>query len=123
MSESIWAYSYRLVASTRGGPLSSWWWVAIDESEFVPQCLIKTFDDIAWHLLLEVKVMDIKNSFKTYVIEISFSTGKKKWNKKFKNNGFNKWEESSSVKFKKNGKHKTEAKWNAYVVMYFYNRI
>ena len=39
---------------------------------------IKTFDDI----------MDIKNSFKAYVVETSFSIGRKK----FKRNGFKKGE-------------------------------
>ena len=53
---------------------------------------VKTFDDIPWHLLLEAEVMDIKNSSKKYVVENSFSNGKKEWNKKkSKKNGFNKW--------------------------------
>ena len=60
---------------------------------------IKTFDDVAQHLFLEAKVMDIKNSSKTYVAETS--SIEKKWNKKFKRNVFNRGEGSFSVKFKR----------------------
>ena len=59
---------------------------------------IKAFD--AWHLLLEAEVMNIKDTSKAYVAKTSFSIEKKK----FKRNGFNKGEGSSSVKFKRKGK-------------------
>ena len=74
----------------------------IDESQFMPQHSNQNFYDIAQHMLLEVEVMDFRNSSKAYVVETSFSVRNKKWNKKkSKKNGFNKGE-GSSMKFNKN---------------------